>query len=180
MEEKREAAAQGQPDVAVAATPSLTGLASDLRTVDMYPEVAPMLDTGVARFSRAIIGTLSAQVEGTTAELAHLERVNGIVAAEYGRLSDGVTSVQRFCESYRAQGESLMGELYETHLTTHRYRIYSRDCLFHTTRAVDKLRPILLHIDALDEATTGLEALAVQLHAQSKELEATFADLLVE
>ena len=47
-----------------------------------------------------------------------------------------------------------------------------------SSRAVDKLRPILEQVDVVETAVSQLETMAVQLHTQSKELEAAFADLL--
>ena len=44
--------------------------------------------------------------------------------------------------------------------------------------AVDKLRPVLEQVDALETAVSALESMAVEIHTQSKELESSFADLL--
>ena len=43
---------------------------------------------------------------------------------------------------------------------------------------MDKLRPVLDQIDAVEASVRQLETLAVQVHTQSTELQSAFADLL--
>ena len=63
-----------------------------------------MLESGTAQFSRALVDTVQAQIECTTAELMVLERVNTLAAGEYSKLHDGVANVERFYRGYSAEG----------------------------------------------------------------------------
>ena len=199
---------------------ALSGLAGDVRVVDLYPEAERLLHAGASRLSRAVVDTLSAQVDGTTAELAVLERVNNTVASEYGRLGDDIAGVKRFYSSFTAQGEQSLkragpprsrggvaalrdadaplssekaasvnarrssGSLRDVSLCAmrsiprHAWSPYAPVPPPTSRGAVDKLRPVLEQVDALETAVSALESMAVEIHTQSKELESSFADLL--
>ena len=80
-----------------------TGLLGDVKIVDLYPEAERLIEAGAARLSRALVDTVQAQIEITTAECATLERVNAVVAAEYDKLHDGVASIGVFYRNYGAE-----------------------------------------------------------------------------
>jgi hypothetical protein len=87
-----------------AAHDALAHVAGDVKIVDTSTEAERILSQGVSKFSRALVDTLSAHVESTTAEFVALGRVNDIAAAEYARLGDDARAVKRFYDSYSEQG----------------------------------------------------------------------------
>jgi hypothetical protein len=56
--------------------------------------------------------------------------------------------------------------------------LLSRSVLQRNHAAVEKLKPVLEQVDALEAAVMELEGLAAAAHTQSKGLESAFAELL--
>ena len=70
--------------------------------LDTYPEVAPLIDSGVAALSRSVLTVVNGQVESSTAELQTLARASTLVAAQYAEVKDSVAELSAFYASHAA------------------------------------------------------------------------------
>ena len=111
MEGPAAVASSGTPAPSGAPAASPAALPTAVTVLDTYPEVAPLLDSGVAALSRSVVAVLQSQVEASTAELTALERANTIVAAQYSEVRDGASELAAFYAQHGALAASLAPHL---------------------------------------------------------------------